>query len=73
LRIKLQCPKRITDISVGQADQKASRVYYGHGYCIVQPKAFNANFGGYNLSTSHVGFDFAKDISLLIACDNPPD
>ena len=73
LRIKLECPKRITDIALGQADQKAPRVYYGHGYCIVEPKAFRANFGGHNLSTSHVGFDFDKGISLLTACDNPPD
>ncbi|MHC4641174.1 MAG: glycoside hydrolase family protein [Planctomycetota bacterium] len=73
LRIKLQCPKRITDIALGQADQKAPRVYYGHGYCIVEPKAFRANFGGHNLSTSHVGFDFDKGISLLTASDNPPD
>ena len=73
LRIKLQCPKRITDIAIGQADQKAPRIYYGHGYCIVEPQSFTANFGGYNLSTSHVGFDFEKGISLLMACDNPPD
>ncbi len=73
LRIRLKCPKRITDIALGQADQKAPRVYYGHGYCIVEPKAFRASFGGHNLSTSHVGFDFDKGISLLTACDNPPD
>jgi hypothetical protein len=73
LRIRLKCPKRITDIALGQADQKAPRVYYGHGYCIVEPETFRANFGGHNLSTSHVGFDFEKGISLLTACDNPPD
>ena len=73
LRIKLQCPKRITDIALGQADRKAPRVYYGHGYCIVEPKAFRADFGGHNLSTSHVGFDFDNGISLLTASDNPPD
>ncbi|GAI87198.1 unnamed protein product, partial [marine sediment metagenome] len=73
LRIKLKCPKRITDIALGQADQKAPRVYYGHGYCIVEPETFRANFGGHNLSTSHVGFEFEKGISLLTACDNPPD
>ncbi len=73
LRIRLECPKRITDIALGQADQKAPRVYYGHGYCIVEPKAFRASFGGHNLSTSHVGFDFEKGTSLLIASDNPPD
>jgi hypothetical protein len=73
LRIKVVCPKRITDVAVGPADQKASRVYYGHGYCIVEPEAFRANFGGHNLSTSHVGFDFDGGLSLLVACDNPPD
>ena len=60
---------RITDISLGPADQKAPRVYYGHGYCIVEPQAFRAGFGGHNLSTSHVGFDFEQGVSLLTACD----
>jgi len=73
LRVCLQCPKRITKLSPGPADQKAPRVYYGHGYCIVEPEAFRAAFGGHNLSTSHVGFDFDQGISLLMASDNPPD
>jgi len=73
LRIKVVCPKRITDFAVGPADQRAPRVYYGHGYCIVEPEAFRAGFGGHNLSTSHVGFDFDSGLSLLIASDNPPD
>ena len=73
LRIAFECPKRITDIALGPADRKAPRVYYGHGYCIVEPKAFRAGFGGHNLSTSHVGFDFENGLSLLTACDNPPD
>jgi hypothetical protein len=73
LRISLKCPKRITDMALGPADQKASRIYYGHGYCILEPQAFTAGFGGHNLSTSHVGFDFEGGTSLLVACDNPPD
>ena len=73
LRIKVDCPKRITDFAAGPADQRAPRVYYGHGYCIVEPEAFRAGFGGHNLSTSHVGFDFEGGLSLLVACDNPPD
>ncbi|UCG48272.1 MAG: hypothetical protein JSU94_00560 [Phycisphaerales bacterium] len=73
LRIRLACPKRITDFALGPADRKAPRVYYGHGYCILEPKPFKAHFGGHNLSTSHVGFDFAGGPSLLVACDNPPD
>jgi hypothetical protein len=73
LRIRLRCPKRITDMALAPADRKAPRVYYGHGYCIVEPEVFRASFGGHNLSTSHVGFDFDGGVSLLVACDNPPD
>ena len=73
LRLKLSSPKRITDIALGPADQKAPRVYYGHGYCVVEPQPFREPFGGHNLSTSHVGFDFEKGVSLLTACDSPPD
>ncbi|MBN2314179.1 MAG: hypothetical protein JXM79_09635 [Sedimentisphaerales bacterium] len=73
LRLKVQCPKRITDVALGPANRKAPRVYYGHGYCIVEPEAFRANFGGHNLSTSHVGFDFDGGLSLLMASDHPPD
>ncbi len=73
LRLKVDCPQRITDFALGPADQKAPRVYYGHGYCIVEPQAFRAGFGGHNLSTSHVGFDFEKGLSLLVATNHPPD
>jgi len=73
LRIRFACPRRITDLSLGPADRKAPRVYYGHGYCIVEPKAFRAGFGGHNLSTSHVGFDFDNGVSLLTASNHPPD
>jgi len=73
LRVQVSCNARLTDFAVGQSDQQAPRVYYGHGYCIKEPKAFRAGFGGHNLSTSHVGFDFEKGLSLLMAVDNPPD
>ena len=85
LRIKFDCagdpagkadaadPRRITDLSLGPANVKASRVYYGHGYCIENPKGFGAHFGGHNMSTSHVGFDFETGIALIQAVDNPPD
>jgi len=73
LRLRFRCPRRITDLALGPADQLAPRVYYGHGYCIVEPGGFRAGFGGHNLSTSHVGFDFAGGVSLLQATDHPPD
>jgi len=79
LRIAFECPAtpqaspRITDFSLGPADQAAPVVYYGHGYRIVNPKPFRAGFGGHNLSTSHVGCDFAGGMSLLQAVDVPPN
>lgn len=73
LRIKVSCPKHITALALGPCDQKAARVYYGHGYCIVDPEPFRISAGGHGLATSHVGFDFPNGVSLLQACDTPPD
>ena len=73
LKIAFECSERITDLALGSADQEARRVYYGHGYCIEDPEPFQTGYGGHNLSTSHVGFDFESGISLVTACDNPPD
>ena len=73
LRIGWHCPERITDFCVGPADQEAPAVYYGHGYRILNPKGFRAGFGGHNLSTSHVGCDFAGGMSVLQAVDVPPN
>jgi len=73
LRIKVESPERITSLGAGAFDQKAARVYYGHGYCIVEPEAFRAGAGGHNLATSHVACDFERGISLLTATDTPPD
>lgn len=73
LRIKIDSPERITDLTTGAFDATAKKVYYGHGYCIVKPQPFRAGFGGHNLATSHVGMDFDNGLSLLVAMDNPPD
>ncbi|MBI5770103.1 MAG: hypothetical protein HZA93_20170 [Verrucomicrobia bacterium] len=73
LRLKVESADAITGLGLSPADQRALRVYYGHGYCIVDPTAFRATAGGHNLSTSHVGFDFAGGVSLLTASDTPPD
>jgi hypothetical protein len=73
LRIKVECPEPITGLGLNPADQRAPRVFYGHGYCIVEPQPFRASAGGHNLSTSHVGFDFERGVSLLTASDTPVD
>ncbi|MDR2115520.1 MAG: DUF5696 domain-containing protein, partial [Planctomycetaceae bacterium] len=63
----------IDRIEFGTVTHHANRVYYGHGYCITEPKAFTAGAGGHNLSTSHVGMDFENGISVLQASSFPPD
>lgn len=73
LRLKFSSDARITDAAPGPTDELAEKVYYGHGYAIVRPEKVQAHGGGHNLSTSHVGCDFANGISLLQACDTPPD
>lgn len=73
LRLRLSSKTRITDLAIGRADETAAGVYYGHGYCVLEPGKFRAGGGGHNLATSHVGFDFAGGLSLLMACDTPPD
>ncbi|MFQ6098401.1 MAG: hypothetical protein ACE5O2_11810, partial [Armatimonadota bacterium] len=73
LRIAWRCDERVTDFALGPSDRRASAVYYGHGYRIVNPKAFRAGFGGHNLATSHVASDFAGGMSVLQAVDVPPD
>ncbi|MCE5216604.1 hypothetical protein LLH03_06155 [bacterium] len=73
LRVKFDCPDRITDFALGAADQEAPAVYFGHGYRVLKPSAFRAGFGGHSLATSHVGFDFSSGLSVLQAYDVPPD
>ena len=73
LKISVDCDKRVTDVAAAAFDRKAERVYWGHGYCIVDPKPFRQGYGGHSLSTSHVGFDFEDGLSLVTACDHPPD
>ena len=63
----------IDRIEFGPATHHAPRVYYGHGYCIVEPEAFTAYADGHNLSTSHVGMDFDNGLSVLQATSFPPD
>lgn len=73
LRVRIACDRRLTDLAPGPADRIASRVYYGHGYCIEEPESFRAGGGGHDLATSHVGFEFDNGLSLLVAADTPVD
>ena len=63
----------IERLDFGPFSQKAPRVYFGHGYCIVEPKAFEFDGDGFACSTSHVAFEFANGLALLQATTAPVD
>lgn len=69
----LQGHPRFTHISLGQVDQELHRLYAGHGNVLQKPGKLRLGYGGFTLSTSFAGFDFANGISLVQATDIPPD
>ncbi|HPS01625.1 MAG TPA: hypothetical protein PLA90_08785, partial [Candidatus Sumerlaeota bacterium] len=72
VRVAWTSTEHLTLFSLGPADRRAPSVYFGHGYRIEEPEAFQAVMDGHNLSTSHVGCDFEGGLSLLQALDVPP-
>ncbi len=75
VQLSVECDKdeAITNIEFGPTTQHANRVYFGHGYCIEEPDAFQMTDGGHGLSTSHVGADFENGLSLLMGTTFPPE
>lgn len=58
----------IESLQFGPMSEKAARVYFGQGHCIVEPtKPFSFTGDGFGCASSHVGFDFRNGISLLQA------
>lgn len=64
---------RIVDIAVGRATERVHRVFMGFGNVVEGPKKFKLNVGGFNLSTRHVGADYANGLSVVQAVDVVPD
>jgi len=64
---------RFTNLMIGPASEKARRVYAGFGNVLQDPGKFTLGAGGFNLSTRHVGMDFANGLSLVQAVDIFPD
>ena len=73
LRAKAECARRITRLRTGAWDRAAPRVFWGHGFCVSDPKPFRMHPGGHNLAASHVAFEFEGGLALLEAVDTPPD
>ncbi len=64
----------LTDISNGGFLTKAEEIYAGVGNVLKDPQAsFVLEADGHRLSTRHVGLRFENDLSLVLACSNPPD
>ena len=64
---------RFTALAIGPASDRARRVYAGFGNVIENPGKFDLHANGFQLSTRHIGLDFANGLSLLQACDVFPD
>ncbi len=72
LRVSASCPRTITRFRVGPWDRTAPRVFWGHGFCVSDPKPFQQSFGGHGLASSHIAAEF-DGLAVLQAFDNPPD
>jgi len=64
---------RYTRLGLGECSTPVWRAYAGFGNVIENPKRFTLNAGGFNLSTRHIGGDYANGLSLLQATDLFPD
>jgi len=60
---------RIVDLAVGPASEKPHRVYMGFGNVVEGPKRFALQASGFDLSTRHVGADYANGLSVVQAVD----
>ena len=73
-RIVASHNEEISPIQFGSFNDKARRIYFGHGYCIENPtKPFQRDGDGFACSTSHIGIDFSNGTSLLQATTRPVD
>ncbi|MBR2584953.1 MAG: hypothetical protein IKE64_05920 [Thermoguttaceae bacterium] len=67
-------PAKIGPLSLGPGSESIERFYYGHGMVCQHPTAsLRIDGEGHRLSTSHVGADYANGLSVLMACETPPD
>ena len=67
-------PAKIGPLSLGPGSESIERFYYGHGMVCQRPTApLRIDGEGHRLSTSHVGADYANGLSVLMACETPPD
>jgi len=64
---------RISHLAVGPASERLFRVFAGTGNVFENPKNFTLSANGFDLSTRHVGAEYANGLSIVQAVDLPPD
>ena len=64
---------RYTSLALGTGSLPAARAYAGFGNVIERPQDFSLGVTGFELSTRHIGADYANGLSLVQATDVFPD
>ena len=64
---------RIVDLAVGKSTERPHRVFMGFGNVVEGPKKFELASNGFDLSTRHVGAEYANGLSVVQAVDVVPD
>ncbi len=67
-------PANVRNFSFGPVSMEPRRIYFAHGYVVEGiKKTLRVGYGGHELSTSHVGFEFNKGPAILMASSIPPE
>lgn len=64
---------RFTNLGIGPCSESVTRLYAGFGNVLQNPGTLEIRAGGFNLSTRHIGADYANGLSLVQATDVFPD
>ena len=64
---------RISDLAIGSASERPMRFYAGFGNVFQDPKRLTLSANGFELSTRHIGVDYANGLSVVQAVDVVPD
>ena len=64
---------RLASVMPGGADSALERVYFGFGNVLEGVERLTVNANGFELSTRHIGADYANGVSVVQATDVIPD
>ncbi len=64
---------RLSDLALGGASERPVRLYAGFGNVFQNPKRVTISANGFELSTRHVGVEYANGLAVVQAVDVVPD